>query len=67
MIAYFKIMNGTQVINQLVVECDSTKQLNDIFHATRKEWAEYMVEMEIDGGTVSYSHTYAEEVRRGWI
>jgi hypothetical protein len=50
----------------MVVEYDSPKELNDIFHAVRKEWAEYMVEVENEYMTMTYSHPYAEEVRRGW-
>jgi hypothetical protein len=66
MTAQFKVLDGTQVINQMVVEYDSPKELNDIFHAVRKEWAEYMVEVENEYMTMTYSHPYAEEVRRGW-
>jgi len=62
--AQFRILNGTEVVSQMVVEYYSTKELNDIFHAVRKEWAEFMVEMEMNGGVMTYSHTYAEQIRR---
>ena len=62
--AQFRILNGTEVVSQMVVEYYSTKELNDIFHAVRKEWAEFMVEMEMNGGVMTYNHTYAEQIRR---
>jgi len=66
MTAQFKVLDGTQVINQLVVDFNSLYELNDIFRAVRKEWDEYMVEVENEYMTMTYSHPYAEEVRRGW-
>lgn len=66
MTAQFRVLNGTQVVNQYELEYSSTKELNDMFHEARKVWDEYMVEVEMDWGVMSYSHTYAEEVKRGW-
>ena len=66
MTAQFRVLNGTQVVNQYEMEYSSTKELNDMFHEARKVWDEYMVEVEMDWGVMSYSHTYAEEVKRGW-
>ena len=64
--AQFRILDGTEVINQYEMEYNSAKDLNDMFHVSRQVWGEYMVEVETEWGVMSYSHTYAEEVRRGW-
>lgn len=66
MTAKFRVLDGAQVINQYEVEYISNKDLNDMFHASRQVWDEYMVEVETEWGVMSYSHTYAEEVKRGW-
>ena len=66
MTAQLRVLDGTQVISQYELEYSSTKELNDKFHEARKSWDEFMVEVVMEGGVMSYSHTYAEEVRRGW-
>ena len=62
MIAQFKVLDGTQVISQYEMEYSSAKELNDLFHEARKVWAEFMVEVEVEWGVISYSCTYAREV-----
>jgi len=64
--AQFKVLDGTQVINQYELEYSTSKELNDLHHDARKVWDEYMVEVENEYMVMSFSHTYAEEVRRGW-
>lgn len=64
--AQFRILAGTEVVNQYEMEYSSARELNDLFHEARQVWDEYMVEVEIEWGVMSYSHTHAEEVRRGW-
>lgn len=64
--AQFRILAGTEVVNQYEMEYSSAKELNDLFHEARKVWDENAVEVEVEWGVMSYSHTYAEEVRRGW-
>lgn len=66
MTAQFRVLDGTQVINQYEMEYSTTKELNDLFHEARKVWDEYMVEVDFGIGIMSYSHTYADEVKRGW-
>jgi hypothetical protein len=66
MTAQFKVLDGTQVINQYELEYSTSKELNDLHHEARKVWDEYMVEVHMEGGMVSFSHTHAEMVRRGW-
>ena len=62
MIAQFKVLDGTQVVNQYEMEYSSAKELHDLFHEARKVWAEFMVEVETELATMSYSCTYAREV-----
>ena len=62
MIAQFKVLDGTQVISQYEMEYSSAKELNDLFHEARKVWAEFMVEVEVEWGVISYSCTYAREL-----
>ena len=64
--AQFKVLDGQKVIKQYEMEYSSAKELNDLFHEARKVWAEYMVEVHMEGGMMTYSHTYAELVKRGW-
>ena len=66
MTAQFRVLDGTQVINQYEMEYISNKDLNDMFQVSRQVWDEYMVEVETEWGVMSHSHTYAEEVKRGW-
>lgn len=65
--AQFKILDGEKVIKQYEMEYGSVKELNDLFHEARKVWDEYMVEVDYGYGVMSYSHTYAELVKRGWV
>lgn len=62
--AQFRILDGQKVIKQYEIEFDSTKELNDLFHEARKVWDEYIVEVDTYYMTMTYSHTYAEEMRR---
>jgi hypothetical protein len=62
--AQFRILDGTQVVNQYSLEYGSTKELNDLFHEARKVWAEYMVEVDMEWGTMGFSHTYAEQIKK---
>ncbi len=63
MIAQFKVLDGTQVVNQYEMEYSSAKELHDLFHEARKVWAEFMVEVEwTELATMSYSCTYAREL-----
>ena len=64
--AQFRVLDGQKVIKQYEMEYSSAKELNDLFHEVRKVWDEYMVEVHMEGGMMSYSHTYAELVKRGW-
>jgi|LauGreDrversion4_2_1035121.scaffolds.fasta_scaffold265967_2 hypothetical protein len=62
--AQFTVLNGTTVINQYEMEFGSPKELNDLFHEARKVWAEYIVEVDTYYMKMTYSHTYAEEMKR---
>jgi hypothetical protein len=44
------------------MEYSSAKELHDLFHEARKVWAEFMVEVETELATMSYSCTYAREL-----
>ena len=62
--ATFKIKDEDKLIKQYDMEVASAKELNDEFHEARKVWDEYMVEVETEMYSFTYSCTYAEEVRR---
>jgi len=64
--AQFRVLDGQKVIKQYEMEYSSAKELNDLHHEARKVWDEYMVEVENEYMVMSFSHTYAEEVKRGW-
>jgi hypothetical protein len=64
--AQFRVLDGQKVIKQYEMEYSSAEELNDLHHEARKVWDEYMVEVENEYMVMSFSHTYAEEVRRDW-
>lgn len=66
MTAKFRVLDGTEVIRSYELEYTTTKGLNNLFHEARQVWDEYMVEVETEWGVMSYSHTYADEVKQGW-
>lgn len=65
--ATFKIKDGDKVIKQYEMEVSTAKELNAEFQEARKVWDEYMVEAETEMFSMSYSHTYADEVRKGFL
>ena len=67
MIAIFRVLKGQEVIFKYEMEFQNVKELNELFNESRKIWAEYMVEVDSDYMTWSYSHTYADEVRLGLV
>ena len=63
--AIFRVLKGQEVVFSYEMDFQSVKELNELFQESRKVWAEYMVEVDTDYMTLSYSHTYAEEVKAG--
>jgi hypothetical protein len=63
--AIFRVLKGQEVVFIYEMDFQSAKELNELFQKSRKIWAEYMVEVDTDYMTMSYSHTYAEEVKAG--
>jgi hypothetical protein len=61
--AQFKVLDGTVVKAEYEMEFSSPKELNDLFHEARKVWAEYIVEVDTYYMKMTYSHTYAEEMK----
>jgi hypothetical protein len=64
MIAQFRVLDGTVLKAEYDMEYDTTFELNELFHEARKVWAEYIVEVDTHYMTMTYSHTYAEELKR---
>lgn len=63
MIAQFRVLDGKVVKTEYDMEYGSAKELHTLFHEARQAWAEYHVEAETPTAILSYSHTYAEQVK----
>ena len=65
--AQFRIFDGIKLVREYEIDykvVPGERTLNQLFQEAREIWAEYHVEVVTDTFIISWSDTYAEEVKR---